>query len=132
MAGRYRLERLIGEGGMGSVWLATHNVTAKRVALKVLKGDVHTPELRRRFIREATAACAVEHPHVVEVHDVLELDDGAPVMVMEYLEGESLAERLERVEKLPVREVAGILLRVASAVGEGSVCVQLVHKVLQE
>ena len=80
---------------MGVVWQAVHVVTRKPVALKVLK---HSSEGNtravQRFLREARAACAVRHPCVVEVHDVLELEDGSPVLVMELLAGETFAQLL--------------------------------------
>src|SRR5437773_1670648 len=88
--GRFVLTRLIGEGGMGVVWAARHTVTNKAVALKMLKPEHAADEhLRERFVREARAACAVRHPNIVDVHDVLELDDGRAIMVMDLLEGES-------------------------------------------
>jgi len=81
IVGRFRLERRLGQGGMGVVWAARHLVTRKAVALKFLNpttsGDV---EKRQRFLREARAASAVRHPNVVDVHDVVELPDGSPVM----------------------------------------------------
>jgi serine/threonine-protein kinase len=117
VAGRYRLVRLLGEGGMGAVWAASHTVTRKLVALKFLKVDPHKPEVRRRFLREARAASVLRHPNVVEVHDILELEDGAPVMVMDLLEGESLGERLKRSGRIPLDELARILVPVVSAVG---------------
>jgi len=90
--GRFRLDHLLGEGGMGVVWAATNTVTLKPTALKFLKpAHAADPRVRQRFLREARAACAVRHPNVVEIHDVLELDDGAPVMVMDLLEGETIA-----------------------------------------
>src|SRR5690349_6456307 len=94
LSGRYRLERRVGEGGMGVVWAATHVITRKPVALKFLKvvGDEHV----KRFLREARIAGTLRHPNVVEVHDILQMPDGAPVMVMDLLTGESLADRLER------------------------------------
>src|SRR5688572_17716412 len=92
--GRYRLVKLLGEGGMGAVWEALHLVTQKPVALKCLKaqGDV---ALRQRFYREARAASAVRHKNVVAIHDVVELDDGL-FMVMDRLEGEPLESLLDR------------------------------------
>ncbi len=118
IAGRFRLERRLGEGGMGVVWEAVHTVTRKPVALKFLKRTGH--EDRRavgRFLREARAACAVRHPNVVEVHDVLDLPDGLPVMVMELLTGETLAQRIARERVLPLPELARIMGHVCSAVG---------------
>jgi serine/threonine-protein kinase len=128
---RYRLVRLIGEGGMGSVWAATHVVTRKSVALKFLKGaDASRSDVRRRFLREARAATAVRHPNVVEVHDIFELDDGSPVMVMDLLVGRSLGARLRQEKLLPANEVASILLPVVSAVGTAH-AVGIVHRDLK-
>src|SRR6266566_2877163 len=106
IAGRYRLDRQLGQGGMGVVWAATHMITRRTVAMKFLRGPAHArPEMRRRFLREARAASAVKHPSVVEVHDVFELDD------------ETLAQRLDTLGKMSLDETATILLPVVSAVG---------------
>jgi eukaryotic-like serine/threonine-protein kinase len=67
VAGRYRLERRIGVGGMGEVWSATQTVTRKPVALKFLRDAASEKDVRRRFLREARAACAVRHPNVVQI-----------------------------------------------------------------
>jgi serine/threonine protein kinase len=118
VAGRYRLEYALGEGGMGVVWQAVHAVTRRPVALKFLKRarDDRDPSAVRRFLREARAACAVQHPSVVEILDVLELEDGSPVIVMELLKGETLAQRLTREQSLSLSEAARILVPVCSAV----------------
>ncbi|GMV19967.1 MAG: hypothetical protein AMXMBFR56_81910 [Polyangiaceae bacterium] len=118
VAGRYRLERLLGQGGMGQVWAATHTVTRRQVALKFLRpGADLRPELQRRFLREARAASAVDHPNVVRIHDVFALDDGSLLMVMDLLEGETLGSLLERKGKLSLSEASSLLLPVVSAVG---------------
>jgi eukaryotic-like serine/threonine-protein kinase len=118
VAGRYRLDRLLGQGGMGVVWAATHTITRRSVAMKFLRGPAHArPEMRRRFLREARVASAVKHPSVVEVHDVFELDDETPVMVMDLLVGRTLAERLDSEGILSLGDTASILLPVVSAVG---------------
>ena len=118
IAERYQLERLLGEGGMGQVWAATHLITRKRVALKFLKASGRTREtMVRRFMREARAVSAVNHPNVVAVHDLLELEDGTPVMVMDLLRGISLAARLAQAKKLELAELSTILVPVISAVG---------------
>src|SRR5262245_7555132 len=118
VAGRYRLDHVLGQGGMGVVWAATHTITRRAVAMKFLKGPAHArPEMRQRFLREARAATAVKHPSVVEVHDVFELDDETPVMVMDLLHGETLAQRIDSLGKLSLEETAAILLPVVSAVG---------------
>jgi serine/threonine-protein kinase len=112
---RFRLERLLGEGGMGTVWSAFELKTNQRVALKFLRGNA-SPEAMKRFFREARAAMAVKHPSVVRVHEVCVGPDGSPLMVMEFLQGESLGDRLQR-GKLLLSEAAPILLRVVSAIG---------------
>ena len=118
VAGRYRLDRVLGQGGMGVVWAATHTITRRGVAMKFLKGPAHArPEMRRRFLREARAAATVQHPSVVEVHDVFELDDETPVMVMDLLVGETLAQRIASQGPLSIHQTASILLPVVSAVG---------------
>src|SRR5690606_18463330 len=110
----------IGSGGMGEVWAAVQRPTRKRVALKFLRPDRASEDAesqeatRKRFLREARAACAVRHPNVVEVHDVLEAEDGTSVMVMEFLQGETLEARLAREGKLPLGEAAAIVARVVS------------------
>lgn len=114
MVGRYRLVKLLGEGGMGAVWEALHLMTEKPVALKFLKaqGDV---ALRKRFYREARAASAVHHKNVVAIHDVVELDDGL-FMVMDRLEGEPLESLLERQRSLSLQRTCQILGPVVDAV----------------
>ena len=113
VAERYRLERQLGEGGMGAVWAATHTVTNKTVALKILLGRGEDGGMRERLLREARAVCAIQHPHVVPVHDVLELEDGAPALVMDLLVGESLRDRLDREGRIPHDEVARWILKMA-------------------
>ncbi len=116
---------------MGVVWSAMHTVTRKRVALKLIKGSVHLrPELRARFLREARAATAVEHPNVLEVHDVFELDDATPVMVMDLLKGETLAQRIHREGKLSLADTATVFVQVVSGVGKAH-AVDVVHRDLK-
>ncbi len=103
---------------MGAVWAATNTQTGKAFALKVLKASAAVkPQMRQRFLREARAATAVEHPSIVQVYAVLELPDATPVIVMELLHGETLAARLARQATIPIAELARILLPVCSAVG---------------
>jgi serine/threonine protein kinase len=118
IAGRYRLDALLGEGGMGEVWAATHTVTRRTVALKFLKeGLRNKPGLRQRFMREASTASALKHPNVVEILDVFDFEDRAPVLVMELLHGETLGTKLARDGRLSMEETAALLLPVCSAVG---------------
>lgn len=103
---------------MGVVWAARHTVTRKAVALKMLKPEkAGDAVVRQRFVREARAASAVQHPNIIEIHDVIELEDGAPAMIMDLLEGESLGALLERAPKLSIERLAPIMLQVVSAVG---------------
>ncbi|MBW2527382.1 MAG: protein kinase [Deltaproteobacteria bacterium] len=103
---------------MGEVWAATHTVTERRVALKFLTSARDaSAEARQRFEREARAAGRVDHPNVVEVHDFFELDDGTPIMVLELLQGETLAACLDREGAIDVGRAADLMLPVVSAVG---------------
>jgi len=118
IAGRYRLDGLLGRGGMGEVWSATHLVTERRVAMKFVETSLRlTDRLRERLFREARAAGRVKHPGVIEIVDAFTTEDDIPVLVMELLEGEPLAKRLRREGSLPFAEAADILLQIVSAVG---------------
>ncbi|MBM4356824.1 MAG: protein kinase [Deltaproteobacteria bacterium] len=113
-----RLERPIGVGGMGSVWVAHHQTLDAPVAVKFVSADVPpslVPMLLGRFEREARAVARIRSPHVVEVKDFGTLDGGVPFLVMELLEGESLRERIDRVGPLEPTEVATIVSQVAKA-----------------
>jgi serine/threonine protein kinase len=113
---RYRLERLLpSQGGMGVLWTANHLVTKRRVVVKLLRAGGHDDAASRaRLLREARASCAVEHPNVLPVLDVIDAD-GAPALVMELLEGESLRQRLDRQRTLGVGETCALLAPVADA-----------------
>lgn len=99
--GKYRVVKLLGQGGMGAVYLAEHMVIGRRVALKVLLGSVAGNETAvARFEREAQAAGRIGNDHILEVFDFGSLPDGARFMVCEYLDGETLASRLTREGRL--------------------------------
>jgi serine/threonine-protein kinase len=103
---------------MGVVWAATHAVTRKAVALKILKPDkARDPVILQRFVREARAASAVRHPNIIEIRDVIEFADGIPAMVMDLLDGESLGARIDREGPMPLAVLAPIMVQVLSAVG---------------
>src|SRR6267154_11473 len=123
LGGRYHVEKLIGEGGMGAVYQAEHTHMRKRLALKVLHADMsRLPEVVARFEREAMAAAHIDHPNVAAATDFGKLDDGSFFLVLEYVEGESLREaidagRLELGRALHVtRQIASALAR-AHALG---------------
>jgi tRNA A-37 threonylcarbamoyl transferase component Bud32 len=116
IAGRYRIERMIGAGGMGAVYEATQVAIARKVALKVVRADfARDPAMVARFHREARAASAVRHANVVMVHDFGQDDDGTLFMVMELLEGESLLARMRRDGALPPKEAMRVATEVLSA-----------------
>ena len=99
--GRYRVDRLIGQGGMGSVWEASHLTLGKRVAIKFLHRSLSSSdEALRRFDTEARAAARIKSRHAVEVHDH-GIDEGMPFIVMEYLHGQSLEAAIARRGPLP-------------------------------
>ena len=115
--GSYRVVREIGQGGMGVVYAAHDDRLGRAVAIKVVRPDlVADPISRQRFLREAQAAARVSHPHICPLYE-LDEDHGAPFLVMELLEGESLASRLER-GPIPVAEglkLAGQMLAALAA-----------------
>ena len=114
---------------MGVVWTAIHLVTKRRVAIKLLRASgSEDAASRARLLREARASCAVEHPSILPVLDVIDAD-GAPALVMELLEGESLRERLARAHgsALGVRETSAILAPVAAALAAAHAA-RIVHR----
>jgi serine/threonine-protein kinase len=118
LAGKYRLESLIGQGGMGSVWRAEHLGLSAPVAVKLLHQHAFASnaESLNRFHREARAAAAIRSPHVVQILDHgIDATLGTPFIVMELMEGESLAQRLARVGRIEPVEAAHIFTHVARA-----------------
>ncbi len=117
LAGKYRIERLLGEGGMGAVYVATNTMLQRQVALKVMTGSFsQVPAAVERFHREAIAASRVSHPSIVQVFDAGQ-HEGAPWIAMELLEGESLGDRLER-GPLPLDDVMTMARGALSALAE--------------
>ncbi|QJW96411.1 transporter substrate-binding protein [Frigoriglobus tundricola] len=112
--GGFKLVRELGRGGMGVVFEAEDLGLGRRVALKFLLPDLADESFRQRFMREARAAASLRHDHIVTVHQVGQ-HDGAPFLVMEYLEGETLDDRLDRQSWLPVPEA----VRIAGQVADG-------------
>ncbi|WP_318201838.1 serine/threonine-protein kinase [Streptomyces sp. SCL15-4] len=120
IAGRYRLEERVGRGGMGVVWRARDQVLGRQVAVKEFLPDDSLPDddarrRRDRTFREARAVCQLRHPHIIVVHDVVE-HDGRPYLVMELVDGPSLAERIVRDGPVDAAEAARIGIALLSAV----------------
>ena len=115
IGGKYRLEKPLAKGGMGSVWVARHTELDVPVAVKFMARElVGTPVAETRFKREAKAAAQIRSPHVVGIQDY-GVEDGAPYMVMELLEGEDLAAHLAREQRLSVARIAEIVSQIAKA-----------------
>ncbi len=106
LSGRYRLERILGEGGMGAVYLAEHTLMRKRLAVKVLHPELtRVPEVLARFEREAMAAAHIEHPNVAAATDFVKAEDGSYFLVLEYVEGPSLRDAIAKGPMPPKRAV---------------------------
>ncbi len=114
--GNYEIVRALGEGGFGGVYEALRLPLRRRVALKVLHREhLDNPEVLARFVREAEAAARFNHPHIADTHDVGQVD-GVPYLAMEYLDGESLASRIEKGGALPLTETADVMVPICLAV----------------
>ena len=124
LAGKYRIDAVLGTGGMGTVFAAENVDLGRAVAIKVLHEELaHDPDLARRLRQEARAAATIGHPGIVDVLDLGTTDSGAPFIVMERLEGESLGARLAHRRRLTPAIAVGILMKaieaLAAAHGKG-------------
>jgi serine/threonine-protein kinase len=118
LAGKYRVERVLGQGGMGLVVEARHLQLDERVALKFLQPDYAShPEAAARFLREARAAVKIKSAHVARVSDVGTLESGAPYMVMEYLEGSDVSNLIER-SVLSAADAVDYVIQASEAIAE--------------
>ncbi len=116
ISGRYSIERLLGEGGMGAVYAAEHTLMHKRVAIKVLHAEMSVlPEVVSRFEREAMAASHIEHPNVAAATDFGKLDDGSFFLVLEFVEGKSLREALASSGAFSTPRATHVAKQIASA-----------------
>jgi serine/threonine-protein kinase len=123
---RYRLDEVIGRGGVGSVFRATHTLIGKALAIKLLRAaHVRDPAVLQRFLREALLASSVKHPNVVDISDYGQLPEGGAFYVMEYLRGRTLAERIDEDGPLPVPEAIEVARQIChglqAAHGQGIV-----------
>src|SRR5258708_5820034 len=131
LGGKYRIERLLGQGGMGIVVLAHHEELDHRVAIKVLIGELtDNPELVARFTREARSAAKLQSDHVVRVTDVGRFEGIGPYIVMEYLNGVDLGHLLEKRGPMPTAEAVDFVLEALDALAEAH-AVGIIHRDLK-
>ena len=124
----YRITAKLGAGGMGEVFLAEDTRLERKAAIKFLPTEMaKDPERRQRFLKEARAASALNHPNVCIVYDVGETDDGLPFIAMEFIEGGSLDHVLETRGRLPIAEVVDLAVQVADAL-EAAHSSRIVHR----
>ncbi|WP_437624501.1 protein kinase domain-containing protein [Sorangium sp. So ce1151] len=128
---KYRVERVLGQGGMGVVVAAQHLELGELFAIKfLLPRAIGSPDAVGRFMREARAAARIRSEHVVKVHDVGRLGDGAPYMIMEHLVGSDLAALLRRRGALPLEEATALVLQACDGVAEAH-ALGIIHRDLK-
>jgi serine/threonine-protein kinase len=131
LLGKYRVERVLGQGGMGIVVAARHLNLDELYAIKVLRPEaLDVPQAVERFLREARAAARLRGEHVAKVHDVGKLESGAPYMVMEYLDGSDLKKVIRTQGPLPAEEAAALMIQVCDAISEAH-ALGIVHRDLK-
>ncbi|MCA9596660.1 MAG: protein kinase [Myxococcales bacterium] len=131
VGGKYRIVRLIGDGGMGAVYEARHELLGTNVALKFLHSELSKrPGLASRFLQEARVSARIQSPHVTRVTDVDQTPDGSPFLVMELLTGESLQQLLDRRVKLPKDQAIDFALQILSGL-EAAHALGVVHRDLK-
>ncbi len=131
IGGKYRVDRIIGTGGMGTVWQGVHGTLGHKVAIKFIKAAYAShPDARKRFEIEARAAAKLKTKHAVQVYDFGVTDEGLPYIVMEYLEGQSLSELLMARGPLSGRDV-GLIIAQASRALTKAHAAGIVHRDLK-
>jgi eukaryotic-like serine/threonine-protein kinase len=124
--GRYRIERRLGHGGMGVVYEAEETDSGRRVALKILRRQLDSPQDRARFLREGRVAASINHPNCVYVFGTEEIE-GTPTIAMEFIGGSTLAHRLDREGPLPIGRAVDAMLQVIEGL-EAAQAVGILHR----
>ena len=115
IGGRYRLSKLLGEGGMGAVYAAEHINITKTVAVKLLHPEISSnPEAVARFKQEAQSASSIGHPNIIGIDDFFTMEDGRVCLIMEFLKGESLADRMQLPGGLALESAVDLMLQVCA------------------
>jgi serine/threonine-protein kinase len=135
LVGRYLIQKKLGEGGMGAVYLATHNLLEKQVALKVLHGEfARKPDLVERFMQEAKSASRIRHENVIDISDFGTTSEGLVFFAMELLKGHDLHEEIARArmagQQLPWERSKRIFLQICAALGAAH-ALGIVHRDLK-
>ncbi len=129
--GRYHIQAVLAQGGMGVVYRARHRVIDKPVAIKILRPELaDNREITQRFLTEAQAASSIGNPHIVDITDFGELPDGATYIVMEFLEGEALSQRVAETNRLTPDEIVAIARQTAEGL-QGAHDAGIVHRDLK-
>jgi eukaryotic-like serine/threonine-protein kinase len=127
LAGRYMIEEVVGEGGMATVYRARHKLTDKQVAVKIMSPMLASdPIVRERFRREARSAQKLAHPNIIEIYDQGDTDDGTAFIVMELLQGESLAPVISR-GSLDVDRAIHVMIQIARGVARAH-DLEIIHR----
>jgi serine/threonine protein kinase len=128
---RYEIEALIAAGGMGLVYRCRHSVLGKKLAIKIIRGDVaHMPGGLQRFLLEAKAASSVGNEHIVDISDFGALPDGSPYIVMELLDGVPLSALAQQKSRLSLARIIGVARQIAEGLGAAH-AIGIVHRDLK-
>jgi eukaryotic-like serine/threonine-protein kinase len=129
--GRYKVEALLGEGGMGVVYRCVHTIIGKRVAMKVLRSDLaRDAEVTERFLNEAKAASSIGNAHIIDISDFGQFNDGSTYFVMEFLVGQPLTKIVEGGQAVPVPRILNIARQLAEGLSAAH-AVNIVHRDLK-